>query len=334
MHPHISISFAPAWWHHHYGISFDQHSWQDPVRRTELNREQRRLLFDRFGDVGLGDRNPQPQPTVGIEYGDRFMAALWDCDIRYLPDQAPSAIALYDSQEQMRNLAKPNVKTSPVIQQALADMRTLQEKYGYCSFTVNYGGPLNNAVSVFGAEILTACILQPEMAQSVLRAMGQVVLDVHGVVSTLAGSDHTPLHDEVNIGNCPVCMISPTTYEQVVLPVDLWLAGKFSRVNLHHCGVFDKYAEAYTSMHPASLDIGPGSDLNLARHIFPSTPFSTYIDVGRLAHLSQPQIDQLIITMCDQAGAPDIFHHIRVADIGPEISDETIRYLLTVFDRV
>ena len=127
-------------------------------------------------------------------------------------------------------------------------------------------------------------------------------------------------------------MISPTTYQNVVLPEDRWLASSFAEVNLHHCGVFDQYALAYTRLHPASLDIGPGSNLSLARRIYPETQFSTYIDVGHLARLSHSQIVDHIMAMCDQAGPPHLLTHIRVADIGPEISDESIQRLITVFD--
>jgi len=80
--------------------------WQDPIKRTELDREKRRLLYGRFGDVGLGERDPTPEPVVGIEYGDRFMSALWSCDIHYLPDQAPSTIILDDAEKAMRSLIR------------------------------------------------------------------------------------------------------------------------------------------------------------------------------------------------------------------------------------
>jgi len=69
--PAINFSFAPAWWYHHYGMEFSKSYWQDPIARTERNCDQRRLLFERFGDVGLGEHDPKPQPVAGEAYGHR-----------------------------------------------------------------------------------------------------------------------------------------------------------------------------------------------------------------------------------------------------------------------
>ena len=46
--PVIAISFAPAWWYHYYGMSFGRDYWQNPIVRTERDREQRRLLYERY----------------------------------------------------------------------------------------------------------------------------------------------------------------------------------------------------------------------------------------------------------------------------------------------
>jgi hypothetical protein len=74
--PPILITFAPAWWHHYYGMQFTEPVLRDPLARTEMEREQGRLLFERFGDAGMGERDPLPHPYVDGAYGHRFMAAL------------------------------------------------------------------------------------------------------------------------------------------------------------------------------------------------------------------------------------------------------------------
>ena len=82
--PKIDIVFSPAWWQGNFKAELAQ----------GVSRE--RLLFDRFGDVGLGQANPpEPIPIVGDEYGDRFMAAFWGCEIVYQDDQAPSALPCF-----------------------------------------------------------------------------------------------------------------------------------------------------------------------------------------------------------------------------------------------
>jgi hypothetical protein len=333
--PAISISFSPAWWRDHYGMTFEAYAWQNPIARTERDREQRRLLRERFGNVGLGERDPQPRPMVGGEYGDRFMAALWGCEIVYLPDQAPAAIILPDAARRMHTATLPDVEHAPIVQRAFADARLLQERYGHCEAAVNFGGPLNNAVSVFGDEVVAACAGEPVLAQRILRQMGEAVLAVHDqVVCPLNGQTGGPPRGAYGIGNCPVCMLSPRTYRDVVLPVDLWLSRQFNELHLHHCGVFDAYAGVYQPLRPASLDLGPGSDLRVARSAYPNAAISTYIEVGRLRNIHQAGIDSLIADLVERAGLPELFTHIRIADIGPDIPDATIRSLLTIGERL
>jgi hypothetical protein len=335
--PIIEISFAPVWWHHYYGMDFDRAFWQDPVARTERSREQRRLLFDRFGDVGMGERDPQPQPVAGDAYGHRFMSAFWGCEIEYLPDQFPSAIVLPNPAERMPGLQVPSLADSPVIQRLHWEVRLLQERYGRCQAAVNYGGPLNNGVSVLGEEILFACLAEPGLARSVLQKMGEAVMTIHDqAVCPLNGITVSTAHDgEFGIGDCPVGMISPKTYQEVVLESDLWIRRQFrGNFNLHHCGIFDAYAGVYQLLNPGSLDLGPGSDLRLARKAYPSTPISTYIDVSQLSGMGQAEIDTLLAQMVENARPVELFTYIRVAEAGPEISDQAVRWLMTAPERI
>ncbi len=323
--PHIAVSFAPAWWLAHYS-------------RVPEGVEKSRLLYDRFGDVGLGDPSPAPlEPCVGGEYGDRFMSAFWGCEIAYREGQFPAAIPVVDAREQMETLCLPDLATSGVAQRALGDAAALRALHGRCSAAVNYGGPLNNAVSVFGQEILLACAGEPDLARRVLHLMAQAVLLIHdevvcringvAVADTRAGA--------WGIGNCPVCTVSPRVYQEVVLPADLWLAGQFAGgLHLHHCGVFDAYAEAYRPLAPVALDLGPGSDLRIARAAYPQAAISTYIEVGALSRMSQAQIDALVARLIWDAGDTGSFTAISVAEAGPEVGDETVRDLMTVRHRL
>ena len=323
--PRISIGFSEAWWYKYYSGDIS-------------GKDRRRLLFERFGDVGLGEENPpKPEPYVGGEYGDRFMAAFWGCEIIYIPEQAPAAMILPKAWERMQNLEVPDIETSPIVQKAFENARILKERYGYCRAGVNFGGPLNNAVSVFGSDILLACVAEPDMAQRVLQKMGEAVLAIHDlVVCKINGIDpKTTRSGGWGIGNCPVCMVSPETYRNVVLPADLWLRNQFQgEFNLHHCGVFDAYTEVYRPLNSSSLDVGPGTDLRITRSAYPQAKISTYIEVSALANMSRDDIDDLISRMIDDASPVELFTNISVADAGPEITDETVRNLMTVADRI
>ncbi len=324
MFPAIHIEFSEAWWWARYG--------------NTTGRDRRRLLFDRFGDVGLGDENPKPPtPVVGTEYGHRFMSAFWGCQIVYQHDHAPSAIPLADPRRRMQDIEVPDMDSSPVIQKALETAREMKERHGECRAEVNLGGPLNNAVSVFGDEILLVCAEAPDLARRVLRKMSEAVLAVHDrVVCPVNGVDPVAARSgDWSIGNCPVSLISPKTYADVVLPADLWLKEQFKgKFYLHHCGVFDAYVDVYKPLNPSGLDLGPGTDLRLARRRYPNAAISTYIDVGALSRMNRSQIDVFVKEAMEAAGPLELFTSISAADAGPEVSDETVRNFLTVQSRV
>ena len=335
--PRINISFAPAWWHHYYGMDFDRAFWQDPIARTERGREQQRLLFERFSDVGLGEADPQPHPVAGDAYGHRFMSAFWGCEVAYVTDQFPSAVTLPNADQRLRHLRVPNVEESPVVQQLRMEYRQLVERYGHCEAVVNFGGPLNNAVSVLGSEIYIACKTEPDLARLVLQNMGEAVLAIHDqVVCPLNGLTAAMAHSQAfGIGNCPVGTISPHLYQQVVLPADLWLRQQFGdNFNLHHCGIFDAYTEAYLPLRPSTLDLGPGSNLRLARAVYPDTPITTYLEVGGLIRITRQRLDDMLLGLVADAAPMCLFPEIMVAEAGPEVSDETVRDLLTAQDRL
>ncbi len=330
--PQIEITFSPAWWLDRYGMPSTPEVWQDPFLAVQRDQEQRRLLFERFGDVGLGEADPAPRPTAGGEWGHRFMAAFWGCEIVYPADGVPSEVSLPDAAERMRHLRLPDVDSSPVARRALENARRLRLRYGKCESAINFGGPLNNAVSVLGGEFLAACAAEPELARDVLRKMGQAVLLVHDrVACRIRGVEPSAARaGNWGIGNCPVCMISPGAYRRVVLPVDLWFRGQFAGdFHLHHCGVFDAYAEVYRPLAPDELDLGPGSSLRLARRAYPRARISTYFAVETLAEMSRAEIDRLLAEMIQEAAPAELFTWVRAIEIGPQVSDDTVRDLMT-----
>jgi hypothetical protein len=336
--PKIDISFSPAWWYHHYGMAFDDpRVWSDPIRYTERDRDQRRILYERFGDVGLGEANPAPKPRAGDEYGHRWMSAFWGCEVVYLRDQAPHAVALPDAWDRMHNLELPQVAGSRVAQRTLDNARILCECYGSCDAAINYGGPLNNAVSVLGEAIYLACAGEPDWARRVLMMMGQAIMIAHDEVACRIRHVDvaTARSGGWGIGNCPVGTLSPEMYRDLVLPIDLWFKDQFQGpFGLHHCGLFHPYADVYRPLAPASLDIGPGSNVRATRGAFPQAMLSMWLDVGRLAHLSAAEMEAWVAQALEEGGPAELIGWIGVAEVGPDVSDQTVRDWLTVCQRL
>ena len=333
-YPQMMVTFSPAWWHAHYGLDFGEAVWTDPIARTERDRELRRLLWERFGEVGLGEENPEPKPNVEA-YGHRFMAALWGCEVRYLADQAPAAVALPGAEERMRELRVPDLEASPVIQRALSEARLLEERYGRCDGWINAGGPLNNAVSVLGAAILSACLEEPELARRVNLQMAQAILGVFYRLSVpVNGLQPAVPWPGGGVGNCPVCMISPRTYAEAVLPADLWFREHFLDFGIHHCGVFTAYIEVYKALRPNGLDMGWGTDWRAVREAYPSLPLSLEIQDSAILGKTPAELDEMVAGMAEAAAPLELISRMWVAEAAPETPDETVRTLMTAGERL
>ena len=332
--PSVSITFSPAWWYARYGISFGEEAWSDPIARTELDRTMRRLLHERFGDVGLGEHDPAAHPNVEA-YGHRFVAAFWGCGIRYFRDQPPAAVVLPEAAERLAHCQVPPVNTSPVVRKALSDARQLRERYGSCDGGINWGGPLNNAVSVFGEDILRALAQDGEAGGRALAAMASALILLYERVTFVVNRQPVVWpQPSGGIGNCPVCMISPETYRRSVLPADEWYRAHFRDFSIHHCGAMHPYAEVYSRLRPCALDVGWLSDRRQVRERYPRTPLSLMLEASVLRGKSQPEIDALVHGMVEEAAPADLITHIWVAEAGTEISDETVRDFMTVMSRL
>jgi uroporphyrinogen-III decarboxylase len=241
------------------------------------------------------------------------MSSFWGCEVAYMPDQWPHALAHTNAYDRMQNLEVPEVHTSPGVQLIIKNARLLEERYGFCHAEINFGGPLNNAVSILGEEIFIECAAEPELAQRVLRKMGEACLAVFDQVQCrINGLEGLQTRrGSWSLGNCPAGQISASMYRSVVLPVDQWLCNQFQQPPLlHHCGLFHPYLKAYQPLKPQELDVGPGTDLRATRTAYPFTPISAYIEVGTRS-IWTGCIDALVTKMIAEA-APLSYSRLSV----------------------
>ena len=63
---HARPTFSEAWFHIHYGMTFGERYFADPVFRTKQDREARRVLYERFGHAGIGRGTETPSSPGGL----------------------------------------------------------------------------------------------------------------------------------------------------------------------------------------------------------------------------------------------------------------------------
>ncbi len=91
----VELVFNPNWWYQTAGVSFDESFYFDPQARIDNDISMRRVLYERYGELGMGEANPQPRPIIGSQHvaGGFIIPALLGAKIRFEKDAAPAAAA-------------------------------------------------------------------------------------------------------------------------------------------------------------------------------------------------------------------------------------------------
>ncbi len=61
----VELVFNPNWWYRTAGISFDECFYLDRETRIQNDVTMRRVLYERYGEMGPGEPDPQPRPIIG-----------------------------------------------------------------------------------------------------------------------------------------------------------------------------------------------------------------------------------------------------------------------------
>ena len=321
---HAKPTFSEAWFHSNYGLTFGEKYCFDPVFRTDQDREAMRLLYDRFGQVGIGAKDPRPRPHLEI-CGHRFVSALLGCEVVYQDDQAPTCRHFpIGSEADIAAIPKPDLETNCWAKEFRQQGAVLLGRYGFVDAAINYGGPINVASTVLGSNALLYLSESREVMSGFLNKITELCIESYDKLTAACG----PKADagrEMFIGNCPVIMISPRTYREAVLPADLRLRKQVQKFGLHHCGPMDRYLEDYKRLEPLEfVEVGWGSDVAAVRRAFPDTKLDLMMNVYALQNMSRSELREVVVNMFRQAGPISCIRDVWVADIGPEVSSEKV----------
>jgi hypothetical protein len=235
----IELVFNPNWWHKTAAISFEEPFYLDAETRTRNDVIMQRVLHQRYGDLGLGEADPQPRPVIGSMQvaGGFVIPALLGARIRFAPDAAPQPEPLHLTADQINALQLPDWKNRWPMRQLSADIDALESQYGYVIGDLNTDGLLNAAYHLYGQALFTDFHQAPDRVRRFLGLIGELIAEVAGYIHGRTGSysiavnrmaahlTPTPfLH-----ANCSVQMISPKSYREMQLPIEQQLAAKLQR---------------------------------------------------------------------------------------------------------
>ncbi|MBW1780142.1 MAG: dihydropteroate synthase [Deltaproteobacteria bacterium] len=271
-HIPLGVGFYPDWFYKHYGISFGREYYFDPETRVEARMEIDRRLYEKFGDVGLGDPDPQPKPL--ITFGMVMLPTIFGCEIIYKDDALPWAMPLNLSEDEIMRLEVPDIFNSYPMADMIEQIEYLKDKYGKVVGDINTTGVQNLALKIRGDQLYIDFFENPELCRHLLDICTECIIQLFEFNRKTTGTgaiDVTPMCDPklFVLPNCTAEQISLDTYENFVLEYDNRVADACHPVGIHHCGSVDEVLDGYAKVHHLEfIEIGFGSDVKQTREVF------------------------------------------------------------------
>jgi len=297
----IELVFNPNWWYQTAGISFDESFYLDPETRIQNDITMRQILYDRFGEIGMGEDNPQPRPVIGSRHvaGGFVIPALFDSEIIFESDAAPQPKPIELTVEQIEMLEKPDFRELWPMNKLIAQMDSLEAEYGYLCGDVNTDGLLNAAYHLYGQELFVDFYNAPQRVINLLEMIGELIVDVAEYIRIRTGSSSISVnrmvgrvdHEIFLHANCSVQMISPSTYHAFHLPIEQEMAVRLEPFGIHHCGDnLHTMARYYAELPLAFVDVGWGSDVAQVRAALPNTFLNLRLNPVRMLNAAPEEI--------------------------------------------
>jgi len=304
-HIHLGVGFYPDWWNKHYGISYDRNYYFDPETRIAARLEMDQRLYERFGDVGLGDPDPQPKPF--ITFGMVMLPAVFGCEIVFEKDALPWALPLNLSDEQILKLEVPDITKAYPLTEVVKQIEYLQGKFGRVVGDINTTGVQNLALKLRGEQLYFDYFEKPDLCRHLLTICTQAIIQLFQFIYKITGTgamDVTPMCDPrlYVLPNCTVEQISLATYEKFNLPYDNQVAKACHPLGIHHCGSVNQVLEGYAQVrHLKFLEMGFGSDVRRARAVLgPKVAINARINPVLMKNGTPEEVSKEVRGLIDQ----------------------------------
>jgi len=298
----VEVVFHPHWWHENYGIRFDESFFFDPEVRVEQERRMRQALHDRFGDLGMGERNAQPRPVIGPVHNALgfVVPAILGCQVEFLADASPQVITADMADEQILALEVPDITQTSPMKETIAMMDALERRFGYLEGDINWEGVQNIALYLRGNQLFVDYYENPALARRLLDVVKRTCLEVASYVRSRTGTTSITVNRTVGSvdprislhSNCSVTMISNQMYEEFLLPHEQELANRLQPYGIHHCGNnMEHVVEGFAKVRECDFfDVGWGSDVARCRQALPEAWFNLRLSPAKLRECSAAEV--------------------------------------------
>lgn len=276
----VDIVLSPSWWFKHTGITFDEDFFYHPVHRVESERKMEQVLYEKWGQFGLGVNRKESRPEVGAVHlaAGFLIQEMLGCKVKYEENNPPQVVPTF---KENLSISTDDPFRSIAFKRFEKLTEKLREKYGYLSGDVNWGGILNIALDLRGQELFLDMFENPKDVHHFFSNIENIISRfVNGIQTQTSTSSisvnrniihvdkHVFLHSE-----CSHTMISADQYDQYLFDYDRKWSQKERPFGIHYCGEDPhRFAESFARIPNLDfLDVGWGGDLKILRKHLPNT---------------------------------------------------------------
>lgn len=331
------VVFHPNWWNKQFGISFDRGFFYNPERRIAEEQLMRRSLYERFGDIGLGDRNPPRRPLIGpIAIGTGyFIQETLGCEIHFQEDASPWVISPHLTEEEVWKLTPPkNIEKTASMAGIRKIVEAFRKEFDYLEGDVPMHSVVNVALDLRGQEYFIDLLERPNLVDHLHRVIAETIYEVGRRIRELTKTISISIcritagfqPDILTIPNCNNQMISPNLYRKYLKKYDIWLGEKLGPMGIHHCGNNAHFfAKDYAETGAIYMDVGCGSEIKPCREAFKDRWLSLRLDPVKLQRSTAEEAVRATEALLEEHGKPFDKTALQCVNIDDGTPDETIR---------
>lgn len=333
-HLPVDIVFHPSWWHHNAGISFDESFFYDPRRRVDDERKMEQVLYEHFGDLGLGEDHLRDLPQIGAVHlaSGYLLSEMLGCKIEYYEDAPPQVICAH---RDTLDFEVEDAFKSPAFKRLVNLVEQLKAKHGYVVGDINWGGVLNLAIDVRGEDIFTDMLLRPEQTEIYFKKIAQVIDKFVWYIQSNTGTSSISVNRSARLFDYPVAihsecshtMISEDDYRKFLLPIDQEWSMRHVPYGIHYCGKDPhRMAEAFAEIERLTfLDVGWGGDVTLLRRHLPETFFNIRLNPVEIQKYTYEELERNIRERVDASGSDLTLTGLCCVNMDKTVTDQRIR---------
>ncbi len=338
----VEVVFHPSWWRRNAGLAFDRDFFYDPARRVEDERTMERVLYERFGDLGLGEDRGRDLPVAGPVHlaAGYLVSEMLGCRVEYADDAPPQVVPAGRP-----DLAPVDVEAAfagEPFRRMRALVDALKGRFGFAAGDVNWGGVLNVALDLRGQEIFLDMADRPAETEAFLGSIARVLDRFTAYFERETGTTSISVNRTVRHlrpavllhSECALTMISAAHYQRFIAPFDFEWSRRRRPFGIHYCGADShRYAEAFARLpHLDFLDVGWGGDLAALRARLPGTFLNIRLSPVEIAGWTPADVRREIVERVIASGDP-FLTGVCCVNMDDRVSDEAVRAIFeTVFE--